>query len=156
MMDKIEFKREVLAEAIKRHQSVIDDFKMGIEGELKAQSSNTEGGQDSGGKSKQAESILTRLNPLSEQLEFAKEELRLLNNMTLRHDELHKKVRPGSIVVTDKDTFFVSASIERFEVNGKKMFGLSTKAPLYKAMDGLKSGDTFRHAGLSYIIRDVF
>lgn len=151
---KMEFKRRVLEEAIKKHQSVIDDFREAISN-LEVTDTMLEGGQDSGGQSKIAESLYTEVKPLAGQLRFAMEEMKLLNRMILEQKK-SDRVELGSIVVTDKETFFVSASIERFEVDGQPLFGLSTKAPMYKAMNSLVKGDTFTYGGVKYSIREIF
>ncbi len=149
-MVDIKSKGYILAEAIKKHQEVIDDFRARI------RTAVNEGEYDPEQQSKISGEIITVLNPLSDQLAFAEEEMKLLNNMTTHQQERHDYVQLGSVVVTDKDIFFVSASIERFDVNSVSMFGLSTKAPLYQAMKGKKKGDSFTYRDMVYTIKEIF
>lgn len=155
-MDYVALKRETLQEAIKKHQQVIDDFRARISTMLNAEPIVNEDQLDYGTQAKTAEAIITRINPLGDQLEFANEEMKLLYDMTAHQDDVHDQVELGSIVVTDKDTFFVSVSIERFSVRGKSMFGLSTKTPLYEKMKGKKEGETFFYKERSYTIKEIF
>lgn len=143
-------KGDILAEAIKKHQEVIDDFRARIRTAVNG------GEYDPEQQSKISGEIITVLNPLSDQLAFAEDEMKLLNDMTAHQKERHDYVQLGSVVVTDKDIFFVSASIERFDVNSVSMFGLSTKAPLYQAMKGKKKGDSFTYRDMIYTIKEIF
>lgn len=85
-----------------------------------------------------------RANALGEQVDFANREMELLQNMLPTIEDINGTVKLGSVVVTDKDIFFVSASIERIEVDGQSVFGLSTQSPLCQAMDGKKAGEKSR------------
>jgi len=154
--DYVELKRKALQEAIKKHQSVIDDFRARISNVLNAQPVVNEDKMDLDVTSKTAEAIITRVNPLGDQLEFANQEMKLLYDMQAHQDDVHDCVELGSIVATDKDTFFVSASIERFRVDDISMFGLSTEAPIYQVMKGKKEGDTFTYKDMTYTIQEIF
>jgi len=155
-MDYSELKRKVLAEAIRKHQGVIDDFRARISTMLNEQPVTNEDNLDFDAQAKTAETIITTISPLGDQLEFANEEMKLLYDMLAHQDDVHDQVEPGSIVVTDKDTFFVSASIERFSVNGQSMFGLSVNAPLYETMKGKKEGESFSYKDMTYTIKEIF
>jgi transcription elongation GreA/GreB family factor len=145
-IDRALLKKQILEEGIKQHQSVIDDFAQSIK-ELLAANGN---GQPA------TEEAVQRANQIADQLEFAREEMLTLQDMQRNIETIHSQVQLGSVVVTDKDTFFVSVSIERFYVGDLKVFGLSTKTPLYRAMEGKKKGDTFSYGGIQYRIEDVF
>jgi hypothetical protein len=155
-MNYVEFKRKTLAESIRKHQSVIDDFRARISTVLNEEPVINDEEVDMAQQAKISQEIITEVNPLGDQLAFANEEMRLLLDMTAHQDDVHEKVEPGSIVVTDKDIFFVSASIERFEVDGKSVFGLSTEAPLYKVMEGKKEGESFSYKDNVYKIKEIF
>lgn len=92
---------------------------------------------------------------LADQLNFALAELDRLERMQVG-DRLNDHVSMGAVVKTDKMTFYPSVSLERFEVNGEELFGISDQAPLYQAMKGKKAGDTFGYGENSYKILDVF
>jgi hypothetical protein len=155
-MNYTELKRKTLAEAIRKHQRVIDDFRARISTVLNEEPLVNEEELDLGQQSKTSEDIITEVDPLGDQLEFANEEMKLLYDMLAHQDDVHDQVELGSIVVTDKDTFFVSASIERFDVDGRSMFGLSTKTPLYQAMEGKGEGESFSYKEMTYKIKEIF
>lgn len=148
--NRIWLKKEILRVGIENHQSVIDDFKTGIKELL--DNENVDNPEDA----KLNDATVLEINQLVEQLRFANEEMETLNGLSATGESLHDYVKLGSVVVTDKDTFFVSASVERFEVVGFNVFGLSVKSPLFKVMEGLKVRDNFTYGTRNYHIIDLF
>ncbi len=144
-IDRALLREQILEEGMKKHQSVIDDFTHRIKELLESRN-----GQAS------TEEAALRVNHLAEQLEFANKEMVILQEMRATIKNIHDEVQLGSVVVTDKDIFFVSVSIERFHVDDLDIFGLSQKTPLFKAMEGKKKGDTFSYGDITYRIEDIF
>ncbi|GAA6200014.1 hypothetical protein [Aquicoccus sp. SU-CL01552] len=64
-------------------------------------------------------------------------------------------VRPGAIVTFDGRKLIVAVSTARFDVDGVTYMGISPESPIYKAMDGLKAGDSFAFQGREIEIEDV-
>jgi hypothetical protein len=153
--ERVAFKKKVLEAGILKHQMVIDDFKQSI-----TEMTSSEGAEDEKEFASSQQSFnketIDHANQLAGQLQFATHEMSLLQNMLSSIQTLHPAVKLGSIVETDLEMFFVSASIERFEADGQKVFGLSTKSPLYKAMEGKKTGDTFTFNKRTYYIKEVY
>ena len=75
---------------------------------------------------------------------------------SINPDQVNNKVEPGAVVVTNKRIFFIAVSVEKIEVDGQEIFGISTKAPIYSAMIDLKKGDQFEFNGVSYKIHDIY
>lgn len=61
----------------------------------------------------------------------------------------------GSLVITDKMNFFVAASMGDFDLDGNKYFIISTQTPIYEAMEGKETGDSFSFRGRTYKIKGV-
>jgi hypothetical protein len=59
------------------------------------------------------------------------------------------------MVVTKFRTFFNAISSEKIEIEGESIFGIFTKAPIYKVMQGLKKGDKFECNGTAFEIEEV-
>lgn len=150
-----ELKRKILNAAIKTHQTVIDDFKQGIKDMLGSEGIVNEEEMDLSQQEFNTE-MVQKSNQIADQLAFANAEMKLLYDMAPTIEYFHNTIQPGSIVVTDREVFFVSASIEEFEVEGMKCFGLSTESPLFKAMEGKKKGDRFSYNYGEYQVIDVF
>lgn len=94
------------------------------------------------------------LNAIGKEHDFAIRELEFLK--TLNTEKLNTIVEPGSVVVTDKLTFYICVSIEEFEVDGNSLFGISTKAPIYVNMRGLEKGKSFQFNETVYQIKDIY
>ena len=154
-MTKLEFKKEVLNQAKRKHQSVIDDLRGEINAIRESESDNNADGQADLEEMSQDVMADSRRETIARELDFAQDELNLLNRLIIE-EPLHDEVTLGSVVETNKMTFYVSASIEEFEADGKKLFGISTKAPIYEAMKGLKKGDKFEMRNQNYSIKDVY
>lgn len=153
-MKKLEFKKKVLDKAIERQQEIIDDFQYRIN-ELQNSVMNINEDQQDMDQKSLDNSSSELINKLADQLNFVVEEMNMLLKMKVG-DQLHERVSIGSIVETDKKVFYPSVSIENFNLNGKELFGISTKAPLYKAMSGKKAGDVFSYQKTQYRIEDVY
>lgn len=153
-MNKSEIKRAILEAGLNKQQTLIDDFRLRIE-EMKENAPMLNESQYDAQQASYNEENNERIDLLSGQLHFVEEEMELLNRLNI-DAPLHDSVHIGSVVITDKRNFFVSVSLEEFEVSGINYFGISTKAPIYKVMMGKKAGDQFEFNGISYRIADIF
>jgi len=154
-MNKLEYKKEILNQAKRKHQSVIDDLRGEINAIRESESDNNADGQADLEEMSQDVMADSRRETIARELDFAQDELNLLNRLVIQ-EPLHDEVTLGSVVETNKHSFYVSASIEEFEANGKQFFGISTKAPIYEVMKGLKKGDKFEMRNQHYTIKDVY
>lgn len=153
-MKKLEFKQKILTAAREKQQALIDDFKSRIEeiknGEVMVNEDQLDSGQrgndDAGNE---------MINNLADQLNFAVEEMDILNKMRTDLEPLDE-VTIGAVVKTNRNTFFPSVSLEKFEVEGQELFGLSEKAPLYQMMKGKKVGDSFEYNIQGYEVLEVY
>lgn len=153
--DMTALKKEIVQAGIKKHLAVMEDFRQRIKDITATDGNVNEEEYDSQVQSHNTE-ILAEASLLSDQLQFARHELEELKRIDSFLDRKHIIVEFGTVVVTDKATFFVSVSIEEFDVNGKPMFGLSVQSPLYKCMRGKMVGETFTHEGTVYRIKEIF
>ena len=94
------------------------------------------------------------LNAVGKELDFALREMDFLKN--LNSEKENTIVEPGAVVETDKLTLYICVSIEKFEVEGQTLFGISTKAPIYAAMRGLEKGATFSFNETEYQIKAIY
>ncbi len=153
--DKAQLKREILTAGLKKHEAIIQDFQNRIKEMIATDGNINEEEYDSHVQSQKAET-LTEVSLLSDQLQFANRESYELKRLEWSIEDQHRVVAFGTVVVTDQGTFFISASIEEFSVNGQPVFGLSVLSPLYKNMRGKKVGETFKYGGKRYLIKEIF
>ncbi|MEZ4760372.1 MAG: hypothetical protein R2810_11340 [Flavobacteriales bacterium] len=117
-----------------------------VENELAETASQTEGRRDAD---------IELMNSIGEQLAQVKRELDGLDQVDLT-DAPHDTVRYGSVVVTDRHHLLIATSIDGFDVEGEEYLGLSTKAPLYQALNGKKAGETVQVNGNTFTIKQVY
>lgn len=153
-MKLIELKQKILEAGKAKHQTVIDDYRNEIK-RLQESELGSVGDQKDIQQMAYNNEMNEQISRLAEQLNFAVEEMNILNRMRME-EPLHKRVTLGSVVETDKRKFFVSVSIEEFMVGRTEYYGLSQKTPLYAEMEDKKKGDTFSFGRMKYTIKRVF
>ncbi len=62
----------------------------------------------------------------------------------------------GAVVITEFQKLFISTGVGKFEIDGAVYYAISGIVPVYKAMEGLKAGETFEFNGRRIKILDVF
>lgn len=78
---------------------------------------------------------------------------------TLRQIDASKTfltVQPGSVVITEKQKFFVSIGLGELKIGGDVYFAISVQSPLYQQMEGKKAGDSFEFRSITHKIVNVF
>jgi hypothetical protein len=153
--EKILLKRKVFDTCMRRQQSLIDDFKVRTKALLKNEGLGNEEEYDHDELSQKNQASVDA-GALNEALSLANEEMSFLNQLNATEKKIQTVVGPGAIVITNKTFFFISVSIEHFDVDGLNFFGISTKSPLYLTMKGLPVGSLFSHNGMTYKITDIF
>jgi hypothetical protein len=154
-IEKQALPKKLLHACIAKQQFLIDDFKGRIKTLTEVQGLGNEESYDSEDTANNSAKA-TEINELNNLLEFANSELGILENLKTRLTFPIDRVALGAIVVTNLHTFFVSASLERFQVEGNIYVGISTSSPIYQLMDGKLKGQTFTFKGTEYKIKDVF
>ena len=94
------------------------------------------------------------LGTMESGLEFAQREMVSLAAIDPAHE--NEIVEPGAVVITNVRTFFIAVSSERVEMEDEVIYGISTNAPIYAVMAGLKKGETFKFNGTEYKIEDIY
>ena len=61
----------------------------------------------------------------------------------------------GSLVITDKQNFFVAAGIGEFKLDDDNFFIISAQTPIFQEMEGKAEGETFEFRGREYKVLEV-
>ena len=142
----LEAARRKLRENLAEYHERIDELKsVTINNELAETASQTEGRRDAD---------IELMDTIIEKSDQMKHDLEALEKLDAA--EVLQTVQFGSVVITDQRAFLVAISVEEFEVDGINVLGLSTKAPLYLAMKGMRAGDQVGVNGVTYTIKAVF
>jgi hypothetical protein len=153
-LGKNEFKAKILQAGMIQQQKVIDDFQKRVN-EIMASEANEKDEYDSHQQSFKSETM-TEVSLLSDQLHFANHELDELKHIQNYEHECHAMAEYGTVVKTDKETFFISVGVEEFYVDDQPIFGISVQSPIYRVMKGKGVGDYFTHQGVTYRIEEIF
>jgi hypothetical protein len=148
-------KERILAECIRKQQSVIQDFTTRLH-EIKENEENAADEELDGSRQGQKAQADSEFSLLNNQLEFAIGEMNLLENLQNKISSPMGRIDVGAVVVTDKLTFFISVSIEQFTVDGRPYVGLSTYSPLFEVMKDKKTGESFSFNKTKYTISEIY
>ncbi|MEO5948459.1 MAG: hypothetical protein ABIP79_16700 [Chitinophagaceae bacterium] len=94
------------------------------------------------------------LRNYEQELRFS--QMEMTNLQSLDPAVAKTKVEPGAVVMTNHLNFYISIPLDKIEIEGVSFIGISTKAPLYSAMQGKKKGDTFKLNDMEYNIIEVY
>lgn len=86
------------------------------------------------------------------QLEEARQQLDAFRKM---HPEDGRVITDGSIIITNQVNMVVGLSFKDFEWKGARFVGISTKAPVFSALAGKRTGDSFRFKDIEYVIEQI-
>lgn len=144
-------KAAIYQACLRRQQQLIDHFTDKIE-ELKKDIFSRENIPSQ--EDHQPAERIEILDSMEKELRFLQYEMSVLKS--LDPEQISSVVEPGAVVVTDQRVFYVCVSIEEIEVEGHAVFGISTKAPLYREMAGKSAGQSFSFNKLVYQILDIY
>ena len=153
--EKSILREKILDACIAQKQSLIDDFEVRMKSLLESEGLGNEEEYDNNELSQKGQASV-EVNSLNDALSTANEEMNVLRQLQAGEKISHVKAGPGAVVITNKGTFFVSVSIEKFTIDGKNIIGLSAKSPLYLAMRGLSKGSKFQYNNKAYTIIAIF
>lgn len=87
-------------------------------------------------------------------LNQAREMKETLSTLDLEH--YSENINFGSVVETDKNYYFISVPVGEVEMeDGSIVYAISTEAPVYKAMEGKKTGEKFSFNNETIEIKEV-
>ena len=73
----------------------------------------------------------------------------------LRLNEKSQRVKPGSLVITDYGSYFISVGIGQIKINGEKIYAVSPVAPVGKLLLGKSIGDVVRYNDRKILIEEI-
>lgn len=98
--------------------------------------------------------MLRKRDFFAEQMSKANQELAIISS--IKPQDIKKKVEFGAFVMTEKQNYFVAASIGKIALGDDSFFCISPAVPLFKVLSGLKAGDTAKFNDNTITIKDIF
>lgn len=102
----------------------------------------------------QRETMMRETRIENKSLDHLQREIEYLLGFEAYHEQ--EEVAPATVVKTNIGNFLVAVPEPEFEAGGEKFAGISTRSPIYQAMEGKKSGDKFDFNGNTIEIKEVF
>lgn len=144
-------KAAIVRACIQKQEGLIKDFEKEV-ASIKSEILDNDTSQSQGDNSRAERTDV--LNSYEKELAFLKDELLYLENLDWKGK--NEEAEPGAVVATDKLTFFICVSIEDVMVASEKVYGISAKAPIFGAMRGKKTGDSFEYNNVKYSIKNIY
>ena len=99
-------------------------------------------------------------NKLMRQVELFGEQLKKANLVlaTLQRISVQKEINTvefGALVITDSQKIFVSAGLGKINLNEEDYYAISPAVPIYKAIAGMKKGESTIFNGKEIIIQEI-
>lgn len=143
-------KQEVLNICIQQQEKQVED----LDGRVTSMKSdiNNKDHSDSQNEDRQAGNV-ELLMIYERDLALSQTDLNYLKSFS--PDEKYETVQPGTLVITNEMIFLIAISTEKFEIDGQTVVGISLRAPIYSAMEGLVKGDSFKFNESEYMIEDL-
>lgn len=150
---KISEKQHILSECLKLQKAVVENAKKAM---TEAQESANEGDDNTEEKlyNSYREEMHNKRDMFARQYELAIDDLNTLNQIVTSKE--YREAEFGSVVESDGGTYFISISLGQIRVGGKPIFAVSALAPIFKAFDGKKKGDTYRFRDKEFKIKEIF
>lgn len=146
-------KNDILTAGLKKQETIISDFRQRINDVMNGENGSKQEEFDNFHQTFSPEA-LAEANLLNNEIEFASHELEEMKRIDCSQN--HNQAEFGSVVKTDRKTFFISASLEDFNVGDRQFFGISVHSPIYFAMKGKKAGDCFKTRNIEYVIEEIY
>ncbi|WP_242928313.1 hypothetical protein [Pontibacter vulgaris] len=70
--------------------------------------------------------------------------------------KLNNEISMGAVVMTELQNYFIGVSLGEIKIDGESFYAISGMSPLYKAMAGKTTGDTFEFRDKTYKILQVY
>ncbi|AFD09115.1 hypothetical protein [Solitalea canadensis] len=150
MSISLDFKQEIITLFIDKKEAILSEVSEDQEDKIIGAESE-EDNPDT--YESTAEQVLDEADLESKPIGFLTEEINSLKSINL--EVAVNEVSFGALVHTNYAYFLIGAAQEPFMHNGSKFIGLSTEAPLFQKMEGLKAKAEFHFGTIEYIIFDI-
>jgi len=150
-MDKLAYKRGLIEKCLEQQYQNVLNAKSAMDD---IQEIAVDYGQPQEHYDSYKSQLLRKRDVFAKQYEKAKVERKILEKIDIK--KVCKSVGFGAVVETDDQKFIICISLGKITFNNETIFGISSKVPLYKVMEGLEKANSFEFKGKKYQIIDIF
>ena len=153
-MDKLQFKKNLTDLLAQR----IDEQVLSLTETLKELKELANSPLEQAGEQMEAASgrevYQADLEAYTKQLDDALLNQKIIKNLNIL--EINSTVKAGSVVVSDDKTFFISVGLGQISLDGKTVFAISLKSPIFQAFGNKTVGEKFVFRDLQSQIVDIY
>jgi hypothetical protein len=150
-MDMLHTKQKLLGLCKETQMKMVDSAKTAMN---EAQHALGEYGPNKDRYDSFRDQLIGRRDMFAGQYQKALSDLNVIEKINCQ--ELKDKVEFGAIIISDISRFIVAISSGKIEVDGMIYYAISPAVPLYKAMEGMKAGESFEFNGKRQTIKELF
>jgi len=151
MENNSQIKEKLFEACIAAQEKIIFNAKEVIEEASESANENTDNEEEAFDAYR--EQLQQRKDMYTTQLLTARNDLDYLKAINLNKKDL---IEEGAIVKTNLQNFFIIISLGKISIEDQQFFAISSSAPIYSVMDGLKSGESFHFRDRDYKILEIF
>lgn len=151
--NKLELKKRLLAECLKIQNNIVNTARTAMNEAHESALEYDEAAEDNMVDSYR-EQMQNKRDMFARQLEHSLEDLALLHKV-ITEKELDTAIF-GAVVITESQKLFICISLGAIKTNTDQYFAISPAAPIFKAISGLKKGDSFTFRDKQIKILDIF
>lgn len=149
--DNLHIKEKLIARCRETQQKCVDSAKSAMN---EAQLALNEYGANKDRYDSFRDQLMGRREMFAAQYQKALSDMNVLERINPKNSK--ETVEFGAIVVSDTSKFIIAISAGKIELDGSIFYAISPAVPLYKAMEGLKSGECFEFNGRKQTIKELY
>ena len=149
--DNLHIKEKLISRCRETQQKCVDSAKSAMN---EAQQALNEYGPNKDRYDSFRDQLIGRRDMFAAQYQKALTDMNVLERIDPTN--LKDSVEFGAIVISDTSKFIIAISAGKIELDGAIYYAISPAVPLYKAMDGLKSGESFEFNGRKQTIQELY
>ena len=149
--DNLHIKETLIARCKKTQQKCVDSARSALN---EAQLALNEYGPNKDRYDSFRDQLIGRRDMFAAQYQKDLADMNVLERINPKNSK--ETVEFGAIVISDISKFIIAISAGKIELDGSIYYAISPAVPLYKAMEGLKSGECFEFNGKKQVIQDLF
>jgi len=149
--DNLHIKEKLIARCRETQQKCVNSAKSAMN---EAQLALNEYGPNKDRYDSFRDQLIGRRDMFAAQYQKALTDMNVLQRIDPKNTK--ETVEFGAIVISDISRFIIAISAGKIELDGSIYYAISPAVPLYKAMEGLTSGESFEFNGKRQTIKELF
>jgi hypothetical protein len=149
--DNLHIKEKLITRCRETQQKCVDSAKSAMN---EAQLALNEYGANKDRYDSFRDQLMGRRDMFAAQYQKALTDMNVLERINPKNSK--ETVEFGAIVISDTSKLIIAISAGKIELDGTIFYAISPAVPLYKAMEGLRAGDSYEFNGKKQTIKELY